>query len=258
MKRPLIFISNDDSISAPGLHKLIDFVKDFGDIIAVAPEQPQSGMSSAFTFDKALKIHECEDYNGARLFTVNGTPVDCVKLGLYAITPRKPDLMIAGINHGSNSGNSIIYSGTMGAVLGSCMEGIPSIGFSLLHHSLKADFDLSASFVTEIVGKILEEGLPEGTCLNVNIPAKVVPAGIKVCRAARGHWSDGFSRYLDPQGNPFYLVNGRFINEDADATDTDEYWLARNYISVVPVSPDMTHQADIKEMSRRLDTKEAL
>lgn len=258
MKRPLIFISNDDSISAPGLHKLIDFVKDFGDIIAVAPEQPQSGMSSAFTFDKALKIHECEDYNGARLFTVNGTPVDCVKLGLYAITPRKPDLMIAGINHGSNSGNSIIYSGTMGAVLESCMEGIPSIGFSLLHHSLKADFDLAASFVTEIVGKILEEGLPEGTCLNVNIPAKVVPAGIKVCRAARGHWSDGFSRYLDPQGNPFYLVNGRFINEDADATDTDEYWLARNYISVVPVSPDMTHQADIKEMSRRLDTKEAL
>lgn len=258
MKRPLIFISNDDSISAPGLHKLIDFVKDFGDIIAVAPEQPQSGMSSAFTFDKALKIHEYADYNGARLFTVNGTPVDCVKLGLYAITPRKPDLMIAGINHGSNSGNSIIYSGTMGAVLEACMEGIPSIGFSLLHHSLKADFDLSASFVTEIVGKILEEGLPEGTCLNVNIPAKVVPAGIKVCRAARGHWSDGFSRYLDPQGNPFYLVNGRFINEDADATDTDEYWLARNYISVVPVSPDMTHQADIKEMSRRLDTKEVL
>ncbi|MDE5568241.1 MAG: 5'/3'-nucleotidase SurE [Muribaculaceae bacterium] len=258
MKRPLIFISNDDSVAAPGLHKLIDFVKDLGDIIAVAPEEPQSGMSSAFTVDKALRIHECEDYNGARVFTVNGTPVDCVKLGLYAITPRKPDIMLAGINHGSNSGNSIIYSGTMGAVLEACMEGIPSVGFSLLHHSIKADFDLSASYVKEIVEKVLEEGLPKDICLNVNIPAKVIPVGVRVCRAAKGHWSDGYCRYLDPQGNPFYLVKGKFINEDADATDTDEYWLARNYISVVLVNPDMSSTPDIKEMSRRLDTKDML
>lgn len=254
-KRPLIFISNDDGVCAPGLHRLIDYVKDLGDIIVVAPEDAQSGMSSAFNVDKALRVCEHEDYNGARIFSVKGTPVDCVKLGLYAVAPRRPDIMLAGINHGSNSGNSIIYSGTMGAVLEACMEGIPSVGFSLLHHSIKADFDLSSAFITEITSKVLEEGLLKGICLNVNIPAKVVPAGVRACRAARGHWSDGYCRYLDPQGNPFYLLKGRFINEDADATDTDEYWLARNYISVVPITPDMTSAPDIKEMVRRFDTK---
>ncbi|MDE6239542.1 MAG: 5'/3'-nucleotidase SurE [Muribaculaceae bacterium] len=254
--RPLIFISNDDSISAPGLHRLVDYVKDLGDVVVVAPEDPHSGMSSAFTVTDALRINQCEDYNGARMFTVNGTPVDCVKLGLYAVVPRKPDIMIAGINHGSNSGNSIIYSGTMGAVLEACMEGIPSVGFSLLHHSIAADFSLSAKFVTEIVSKVLDEGLPKGICLNVNIPSKVVPAGIKTCRAARGHWSDGYSRYLDPMGNPFYMLNGVFINEDKDATDTDEYWLARNFISVVPVSPEMTYSPAIKDLSRRFDCED--
>lgn len=251
--RPLIFISNDDGVSAPGLLRLIEYVKDFGDVVAVAPEEPQSGMSSAFTVDKALRINEHEDFEGARLFSINGTPVDCVKLGLHAIVPRKPDIMLSGINHGSNSGNSIIYSGTMGAVIEACMEGIPSVGFSLLHHSIKADFDLSSSFVKDIVANVIEHGLSHGICLNVNIPAKVVPVGVCVCRAARGHWSDGYCRYLDPQGNPFFMLNGRFINEDEDATDTDEYWLARNYVSVVPVSPDMTASASIKSLASRFD-----
>lgn len=247
-RRPLILISNDDSINAPGLLRLVDCVKDLGDVIVVAPESPHSGMSSAFTVNNALRISSRPDYNGARMFAVNGTPVDCIKLGLFAVTPRKPDIMFAGINHGSNSGNSIIYSGTMGAVMEACMEGIPAVGFSLTHHSIKADFSLSMNFVTEIATKVLAEGLPHGVCLNVNIPAKVVPAGIKVCRAARGHWSDGYSRYLDPAGNPFYWLNGRFINEDKEATDTDEYWLERNYISVVPVSPDMTDNHQIKHL----------
>lgn len=246
--RPLILISNDDSINAPGLRSLVDCVREFGDVVVVAPEEPHSGMSSAFTVNGALRISERPDYNGARMFTVNGTPVDCVKLGLFAVVPRKPDLMLAGINHGSNSGTSIIYSGTMGAVLEASMAGIPAIGFSLLHHSMKADFTLSAPMVTAITAKVLENGLPGGVCLNVNIPARVVPEGIMVCRAAHGHWSDGYSRYLDPHGNPFYMLKGRFINEDIDATDTDEYWLGRNYISVVPVMADMTNHAALKDI----------
>lgn len=252
-RRPLIMISNDDSINAPGLLRLVDCVRDFGDVIVVAPEAPHSGMSSAFTVNDALKINSKPDYNGARMFTVNGTPVDCIKLGLHAIVPRTPDLVLAGINHGSNSGNSIIYSGTMGAVLEACMAGIDAVGFSLLHHSMKADFSFSAPMITEIVADVLREGLPKGVCLNVNIPAKVVPVGIKTCRAARGHWSDGYSRYLDPHGNPFYWLKGRFINEDVDATDTDEYWLERNYISVVPVSADMTNHTAVKDISRRFN-----
>jgi len=252
--RPLILISNDDSINAPGLHRLVDCVKDLGDVIVVAPEEPHSGMSSAFTVNSALRINAREDYNSARVFTVNGTPVDCIKLALYTIVPRKPDLVLAGINHGSNSGNSIVYSGTMGAVVEACMEGIDAVGFSLMHHSIKADFSLSADMVTAIAAEVLDSGLPKGVCLNVNIPARVVPAGVRVCRAARGHWSDGYSRYLDPHGNPFYWLKGRFINEDIDATDTDEYWLAHNYISVVPVTPDMTYMPAVKGLSHRFNS----
>lgn len=253
--RPLILISNDDSINAPGLLHLVDCVKDFGDVIVVAPEEPHSGMSSAFTVNGALRINVRDDYNGARVFTVNGTPVDCIKLALHAIVPRKPDLVLSGINHGSNSGNSIIYSGTMGAVLEACMAGIDSVGFSLLHHSIKADFTLSTQMVTDIVAEVLRSGLPKGVCLNVNIPAKVVPVGVRACRAARGHWSDGYSRYLDPHGNPFFWLNSHFVNEDIDATDTDEYWLERNYISVVPVSPDMTYAPAVKEIAHRFDAQ---
>lgn len=252
-RRKLVMISNDDSINAKGLRHLVDCVGEKADVIVVAPAAQHSGMSSAFTVDSSLRISSHDDYNGARMFSVNGTPVDCIKLGLHAVCPRRPDLILAGINHGSNSGTSIIYSGTMGAVLEGCMEGIPSVGFSLLHHSIKADFSLSTQFVSAIIDDVLDNGLPEGVCLNVNIPAKVVPKGVRVCRAARGHWSDGYARYLDPHGNPFYWLEGRFINEDADATDTDEYWLARDYISVVPVKPDMTDLSRIKAMGGRFD-----
>lgn len=142
----------------------------------------------------------------------------------------------------------------MGAVLEGCMQHIPSVGFSLLHHSMRADFSLSTSFVKGIAANVLEKGLPDGVCLNVNIPAKVEPAGVRVCRAARGRWSEEYKRYIDPTGNPFYWLTGHFTNEEPDATDTDEYWLLRRHISVVPVSPDMSYTNAIKDMSRRFDS----
>lgn len=254
--RPLIMISNDDSIAAPGIHHLVDIALEFGDVWVVAPAQPHSGQSSALTVGEPLKIKEKEtSREGLRMFTVDGTPVDCVKLGLHAIVPRKPDLLLSGINHGSNSGTAITYSGTMGAVLEGCMEHIPSAGFSLLHHSIKADFTLSTSFVRQIIADLVQKGLPEGICLNVNIPAKVTPKGMKVCRAARGHWSEEYQRYLDPQGNPFYWLTGRFVNEEPEATDTDEYWLGCQYISIVPVTPDQTATSAIKETSHRFDSR---
>ncbi len=252
-QRPLILISNDDSIYAPGIRRLVDYVKDLGDIIVVAPEGPQSGMSSAFTCEGELRIKQYPDYNGAKMYSVSGTPVDCVKLGLFALVPRKPDLMLSGINHGSNSGNSIIYSGTMGAVIEACMEGIPAVGFSLTHHSIEADFSLSSGFINDITSKVITAGLPDMVCLNVNIPAKIIPKGVKVCRAANGHWTDGYVRYLDPMGNPFYMLDGRFVNHDADATDTDCYWLDKGYISVVPVCPDMTDHKAVSALSSRFD-----
>ncbi len=252
--RPVILITNDDSIDAPGIHALVDIAKDFGDIYVVAPVTPRSGQSAAITVGAPLRIKEIPGApEGVRYFTVDGTPVDCVKLALHAIVPRKPDFLFSGINHGSNSGNSITYSGTMGAVLEGCMNGIPSVGFSLLHHSLKADFSLSKEVVRSLIAKIIEKGLPAEVCLNINIPAKVVPEGVHVCRAARGHWTEEYKRYLDPQGSPFYWLTGRFINMEPDASDTDEYWLARRIVSVVPVSPDQSCVAAIKQLGERFN-----
>lgn len=236
-QRPLILITNDDGIHARGLLHLVDCAKAFGDVIVVAPDTPQSGKSSAISVETPLRITPHSGIEGAKVFSVSGTPVDCVKLGLHAITPRKPDMLLSGINHGSNSGVSVIYSGTMGAVMEGCMVGIPSIGFSLLHHSLNADFSLSTKFVADIIDKALNNPLPSGVYLNVNIPALVVPEGVRACRAATGYWTEEYKEYTTPSGSPFYWLTGRFVNSESDATDTDEYWLGRNFISVVPVTP---------------------
>lgn len=248
--RPLILITNDDSVDAPGIHHLAECVRSLGDVYIVAPAHPHSGQSAALTVGAPLRIVEKPSAtDGVRLFTVNGTPVDCIKLALHTIVPRQPDIIFSGINHGSNSAVNVTYSGTMGAVLEGCMQGIPSVGFSLLHHSMKADFSLSTAFVAAIAATVLEKGLPKGVCLNVNIPARVIPQGIKVCRAARGRWTDEYKRYLDPLGVPFYWLTGHFVNEEPEADDTDEYWLNRRFISVVPVTADQTDREAIKPLA---------
>jgi len=251
--RPLILISNDDSIAAPGLLRLVDCCPPDADIIVAAPAEPHSGQSSALSVNKPLRINSLPDYGPARLFTVNGTPVDCIKLALNAIVPRRPDLVLAGINHGSNSGCNVIYSGTMGAVLEGCNVGITSCGFSLLHHSMQADFSLSAPLIADIIARLLARPLPEGVCLNVNIPARVVPAGVRVCRAARGNWTEEYRKYLDPSGAPFYWLTGRFVNLEPDAEDTDEYWLGRGYMSAVPVTVDQTDRDAVGALARDFD-----
>ena len=236
-----ILITNDDSIQAPGLRALVDCACGLGEITVVAPAQPQSGKSSSITVDSALRIRRHDPYRDVTMYSVNGTPVDCVKLALYDLFHNaKPDLILSGINHGSNAGNSIIYSGTMGAVLEGCTNGIPSVGFSLLDPSMKADFSLSATFVTDIIRQIIANPPAYYTALNVNIPSGVTPRGIKTCRAARGYWTEEYQRYESPHGQPFYMLSGHFVNTEPDDPTTDEYWLARDYISVVPVTPDMT------------------
>lgn len=185
--RPLILITNDDGIEAPGLFHLIDCVAELGDIVVVAPARPQSSQSSAFTVNAPLRVRDHAGYHGATMHSVDGTPVDCVKLSMHHILPRRPDLILSGINHGSNAGNSLIYSGTMGAALEGCMQGIASVGFSLLHHSLKADFSECTPYVTDMARRVLDHGLPHDVCLNINFPAKVHIEGMKVVRAARSH-----------------------------------------------------------------------
>lgn len=255
--KPLILISNDDGILAPGLHRLIETVEQFGDVIAVAPDMPQSGKSSAMTVNAPLRINNAPSTvnvsENTKLFSVSGTPVDCIKLAMNRIVPRRPNLVLAGINHGSNAGVNIIYSGTMGAVLEGCIQGIPSIGFSLLHHSLSADFSHCLPWVEKIVKDVLDHSLPHDVCLNVNFPAQVEIDGLKVVRAARSHWTEEYQRYVDPHGKPFYWLTGGLINEEPDSEDTDMYWLDRNYASVVSATPSQNAIDAIAAIKTRLE-----
>ena len=245
-----ILICNDDGIQSKGIHELVDLVHDLGDVYVVAPDGARSAQSSAMTVNAALRITEHEPYNGARMFSVNGTPVDCVKLAMHRVLPARPDLMLSGINHGSNAGNSIIYSGTLGAAFEACMQGIPSIGYSLLSHAADADFSECRSYIRDITLKVIEHGLPADVCLNVNFPARTAIRGLRVCRAARSHWTEEYAEYQDPHGNPFYWLTGKLINDEPGATDTDLYWLSQQYATIVPATPEQTALAAIPEFDK--------
>lgn len=250
-KRPLILVSNDDGIEAPGLRYLIHCISQFGDVIAVAPDSPRSGQSSAITVEQPLAIRKHEDFAGAAMYSVSGTPVDCVKLAMHTLVDRTPSLMVCGINHGSNAGNCVMYSGTMGAVKEACTVGIPAVGFSLLHHSWEADFSECGSYIETISREVLANGLPEGVCLNVNIPALCVPKGMRTLRAAKGYWTEEYRDYKSPAGRTFYMLTGRFVNGEPEADDTDLYWLDREYVSVVPVAIDETAADSLPDMKKR-------
>lgn len=242
-QRPLILISNDDGIQAPGVHRLIDFIYDLGDIVCLCPDSPRSGGSMALSVKEALRITPHPDYRGAKMYSTNGTPTDCVKLAWHTVLrDRKPDLVLAGINHGSNAAINVLYSGTMGATQEGCAFGVPSAGFSLTDHSVKADFSICRPFVRAIVKGMLAHGLPQGVCLNVNIPhnAPQPPTAMALVRQCKGNWSDEYIEYTDPSGKPFYLLAGHFHNDEPQATDTDEYVLHQGGVSVVPIMLDRT------------------
>ena len=250
--KPLILITNDDGINARGVFYLAEAVKDMGEVYIVAPDAAQSGQSSAMSMKTPLRITEYPEREGIKVYSVNGTPVDCVKLALHTIVPRCPDLLLSGINHGSNAGNNIIYSGTMGAVLETCMLGIPSIGYSYLSHSPEADFTNTLPFLKSITQRVIEQGLPTDICLNVNFPKGEIK-GAKVVRAARGYWTEEYANYVDPQGKPFYLLTGNFKNAEPEAEDTDYYWLDRGYASIVPARPDQSAMDVIEEFKTRFE-----
>ncbi|MBL0104330.1 MAG: 5'/3'-nucleotidase SurE [Bacteroidetes bacterium] len=240
-KRPVILVTNDDGITAPGLHALVDAMKDLGDITVVAPDSPQSGMGHAITINNLLRVDKVDLHGNHNWYQCSGTPVDCVKLAIDKILHRKPDLCVSGINHGSNSSINVIYSGTMSAAMEGAIEGIPSAGFSMLDYALDADFSAAKIYARRIAQLILENGLPKGTLLNVNIPKMTFDEikGVKVCRQAMAKWVEEFDERTDPTKRKYYWLTGKFINEDK-GQDTDEWALANGYISVVPVQFDFT------------------
>lgn len=250
-ERPLILVSNDDGISAPGIRYLIRLMKKLGDVFVVAPNSPQSGMSHAITLESML-FSERVHIEGSELteYACSGTPVDCVKLAMNKLLDRKPDLCVSGINHGANSSVNVLYSGTMAAATEGAIAGVPSIGFSLLDYAQDADFSQSEDHVLRIARHALENGLPSGVCLNVNIPklSREQIKGVKVCRQSDGYWEEDFDERMNPMGKTYYWLTGKFYNHD-ERKDTDIWALENGYISVVPVKFDVTAHDHIQQLN---------
>ncbi|MEZ7504144.1 5'/3'-nucleotidase SurE [Flavobacterium sp. Arc2] len=250
-KRPLILITNDDGVSAPGLRALIAVMAELGDVLVVAPDKPQSGMGHAITTNSTLFLDKISKENDAiQEYSCSGTPVDCVKLAVNEILKRKPDLCVSGVNHGSNSSINVIYSGTMSAAVEAGIEGIPAIGFSLLDFNWNADFETMKPFIQKITLEVLENSLPQGVVLNVNFPklTKENIKGIKICRQAKALWVEKFDKRQTPQGRNYYWLAGEFVNQDK-GEDTDEWALNNGYISVVPVQFDLTAYHATQELN---------
>ncbi len=240
-KKPTILITNDDGITAPGLRALVDAMRGLGDIVIVAPDKPQSGMGHAITINDPLRLKKSDAFGDIEAYACTGTPVDCVKLAKDKILHKKPELCVSGINHGSNSSINIIYSGTMSAAVEASIEGIPAVGFSLLDFSLNADFNGAKTIARTVAEQVLKFGLPQGTLLNVNIPAvkENEIRGIKICRQAVAKWEEEYDERFDPHGKKYYWLTGKFVNYDK-GDDTDEWALSHGYVSVVPVQYDLT------------------
>ena len=250
MTKPLILVSNDDSIEAPGIRYLIKLMQDIGRVVVVAPSDPQSAKSHSITITNPLKVKTITDSENYSEYSLNGTPVDCVKFALHRILDRKPDIIVSGINHGSNASINIIYSGTMAAATEGAMGGIPSVGFSILDYAQDADFSFAKEYIVNIVARILREGLPAKTALNVNFPKSNDKKykGLKVCRQADGYWREDFEERLDPRdGNPYYWLKGDFQIIDK-GEDTDEFALQNYYVSLVPVKFDFTDYNNINSL----------
>lgn len=250
-EKPLILVTNDDGISAPGIRALIAVMSEIGSVVVVAPDSPQSAKGHSITINDTLFINTISNDDAAIIeYSCSGTPVDAVKLAVNEILKMKPDLCVSGINHGSNSSINVIYSGTMSAAVEAGIQGIPAIGFSLLDYNWNADFEPIKSFVKKITLEVLEKGLPENTVLNVNFPKlkENEIKGIKICRQAKAVWEEKFDKRITPQGRDYYWLTGEFVNEDK-GEDTDEWALANGYISVVPVQFDLTAHHAIQQLN---------
>lgn len=250
-KKPLILVSNDDGITSKGIRVLVNIMKQMGEVVVVAPDSPQSGMGHAITIGETLRLYEEEIFEGVQAYKSSGTPADCVKLAKhYVLKDRQPDLVVSGINHGSNTSISVLYSGTMSAAIEGALEGLPSIGFSLCDYSSKADFSHTEEYVYKIAKQVLDNGLAKGVALNVNFPPKRNESikGVKVCRQAHAKWQEQFSERFDPNGRKYFWMAGNFVNFDK-GEDNDEWAIANNYVSIVPCQYDLTAHHAINQIN---------
>ena len=249
--KPLILVTNDDGITAPGLRSLIEVMNEIGEVVVVAPDSPQSGMGHAITINSTLYCDKIKVTDGPQLeYSCSGTPADCVKLAINELLDKKPDLCVSGINHGSNSSINVIYSGTMSAAIEAGIERVPAIGFSLLDFKWNADFKPLKEYIKKISLEALKKGIPKDVVLNVNFPllknGKI--KGMKICRQARAYWVEEFDKRTNPMGREYYWLTGTFINEDK-GEDTDEWALDKGYISIVPTQFDLTAHHSLQQLN---------
>ncbi|MCA6074876.1 5'/3'-nucleotidase SurE [Fulvivirga sedimenti] len=255
MKKPLILVSNDDGITSKGIRLLVSIMSELGEVVVVAPDGPQSGMGHAITIGNTLRLEENDIFPGVAAYECSGTPADCVKIAKhFVLKDRKPDLVVSGINHGSNTSISVLYSGTMSAAIEGAIEGMPAIGFSLCDYASDADFSHVADYVRTITKKVLKDGLNEGVALNVNFPPKRNESirGIKICRQARARWQEEFDLRYDPNGRRYFWLAGNFVNHDK-GEDNDEWAIANNYVSVVPCQFDLTAHHTVVSLNSNWD-----
>ncbi|MEO9477134.1 MAG: 5'/3'-nucleotidase SurE [Cyclobacteriaceae bacterium] len=242
MPKPLILITNDDGITSTGIQKLVDLMSQLGEVVVVAPNSPQSGMGHAITVGDTLRITRNDIFGDIVAYDCSGTPADCVKLAKHhVLKERKIDLVVSGINHGSNTSISVLYSGTMSAAIEAAIEDTPAIGFSLCDYNTEADMSHVNEAILKIARQVLDKGLPRGIAINVNIPPKQNEPikGIKVCRQANARWEEDFDQRVDPHGRKYFWMIGNFVNHDK-GEDNDEWAIANNYVSVVPCQFDLT------------------
>lgn len=249
-KTPLILITNDDGITAPGIRNLIAVMQTIGDVVVVAPDSPQSAMGHAITINSTLQIERVDIDETVIEYSCSGTPADCVKLAVGEILDRKPDICVSGINHGSNSSINVIYSGTMSAAVEAGIKGIPAIGFSLLDYNWNANFEHCKPYIETITKQVLKNGLPKGVVLNVNLPnlTKDLIKGIRICRQAMASWEEEFDKRTNPFGQDYYWLTGNFVTVD-HGKDTDIWALENGYVSIVPVQFDLTAHHTIQQLN---------
>lgn len=253
MLRPLILVSNDDGITSNGIRHLVEVMNDIGEVIVVAPDSPQSGMGHAITIGEPLRLFKSSLFSdlGVEAYKCSGTPADCVKLAKHhVLKDRNPDLVVSGINHGSNLAVSVLYSGTMSAAIEGAIEGFPAIGYSLSDFSHDADFSHTAEYTKHIAKQVLTHGLTKGVALNVNFPPKQNERvkGIKICRQANAHWEEEFDHRKDPYGRPYFWLAGNFVNNDK-GEDSDVWAVDHNYVAVVPCQYDLTAHHTIAQIN---------
>jgi len=251
--KPLILISNDDSVYSDGIKVLVEIAQQFGEVIVVAPDSPQSAKSHSVTLSNPIFLRKTTNFGNVEAYKCSGTPADSVKIALHEVLKRKPDLILSGINHGSNTSVNIFYSGTMAATIEGCLHDIPSIGLSITTYDPDVDFDLCRSIIPQIIAKVLENGLEKGTCLNVNIPhIKLADSkGIKLCKLTSGIWAEEFNKRTHPsQKREYFWLTGKYVNFEEEQQNTDVWAIENNYTAIVPVKIDMTNYEEIEKMNK--------